>query len=91
MKQFLAYSIFTTLLGCGFWAQKDWEKTPEIITASSNEIVLKAAEVENNLCDLDSLQHINRQKFDAQKKAINWQSSQIEYLNRGYGTGAPYR
>lgn len=91
MKQFLAYSILTTLLGCGFWAQKDWERTPEIITASSNEIVLRAAEVECNLSVVDSIQQANRQKFEIQKKAINWQSSQVEHLNRMYGSGAPVR
>lgn len=92
MKQFLIFLTFPALgVGCLIFAPKDWKRTPEIIDASKVEIRMAIEKANQESASIDTALVQQQAILEAQQKAISWQSSQVEYLNRKYGNHAPIR
>lgn len=92
MKQLLLLLTFPALgLGCLIFSPQDWKRTPEIIGESKVEIRMAIEKANEVSAEIDTALAQQQALLDAQQKAITWQSSQIEYLNKKYGPRAPIR
>lgn len=92
MKHYLSLLLFPALaIGCVLFAPKDWKKTPETISTTRAELRAAVDKIERDAAEIDTAINTQRSLLDMQEKAITWQSSQIDYLNRKYGSKPPIR
>lgn len=92
MKELLILLSLPTLgIGCLLFGPKDWEKTPKIIDQTQMQVDSLSRVAQAKLDSVDLLIISSQAQIVASQKAVNWQKSQVQYLQEKYGSSAPIR